>query len=268
MVSLASGSSLGSQEVPYFNRTAEHFCSHQHTPDSGESAGPGMTRGKDGIYIGWQVFSEYARHGALISKRMVQHALDLLLGGEKTLETTLGAQGVATLMEQEGRGEIFNRLCERYDVDIPVQELVRIYRETEPVLVLYPDGEKFLARLEKEQIKTGLITDGNVQVQHNKIRALGLDQRLDVVLASYDLGLRKPDTGVYTYCLEKLGCRPEEAVYIGDNPLKDFIGAGKLGMKTVRIIRPEGLHMWRTAQEGYEADRTVHLLTEVSLEQW
>ena len=62
-----------------------------------------MTRGKDGIYIGWQVFSEYARHGALISKRMVQHALDVLLGGEKTLETTLGAQGVATLMEQEGR---------------------------------------------------------------------------------------------------------------------------------------------------------------------
>lgn len=103
MVSLASGSSLGRQEVPYFNRTAEHFCSHQHTPDSGESAGPGMTRGKDGIYIGWQVFSEYARHGALISKRMVQHALDVLLGGEKSLETTLGAQGVATLMEQEGR---------------------------------------------------------------------------------------------------------------------------------------------------------------------
>ena len=62
-----------------------------------------MVRGKDGIYIGWQVFSEYAEHGALISKRMVQHALDVLLGGGKTLETTLGAQGVATLMEQEGR---------------------------------------------------------------------------------------------------------------------------------------------------------------------
>ena len=103
MISLSAGASLGRQEVPYFNRTAEHFCSHQHTPDSGEAAGPGMVRGKDGIYIGWQVFSEYAEHGALISKRMVQHALDVLLGGGKTLETTLGAQGVATLMEQEGR---------------------------------------------------------------------------------------------------------------------------------------------------------------------
>ena len=172
------------------------------------------------------------------------------------------------LMEREGRGEIFNRLCERYDVDMPVEELVRIYRETKPVLSLYPDGEEFLGYLEKEHIRTGLITDGNAQVQHNKIRALGLDERLDVVLASYDLGLKKPDPGVYVYCLEKLDCRPEEAVYIGDNPLKDFIGARKLGMKTVRIIRPEGLHMWRTAEEGYDADVTVHLLTEISWNQW
>lgn len=170
------------------------------------------------------------------------------------------------LMEQEGRGEIFNRLCERYDVDIPVQELVKIYRETRPVLKLYPDGEELLSWLEDREIKTGLITDGNAAVQRNKIEALGLDRRLNVVLASYDLGLRKPDKGVYVYCLEKLGCRPEEAVYIGDNPLKDFIGARKLGMKTVRIIRPEGLHMWREAKEGYGADMTVHLLTE--LKEW
>ena len=170
------------------------------------------------------------------------------------------------LMEQEGRGEIFNRLCERYDVDIPVQELVKIYRETKPVLELYPDGEELLGWLEDRKIKTGLITDGNAAVQRNKIEALGLDRRLDVVLASYDLGLRKPDKGVYVYCLEKLGCRPEEAVYIGDNPLKDFIGARKLGMKTARIVRPEGLHMWREEEEGYGADVTVHLLTE--LKEW
>lgn len=170
------------------------------------------------------------------------------------------------LMEQEGRGEIFNRLCERYDVDIPVQELVEIYRGTKPVLSLYPDGEEFLGWLEGRKIKMGLITDGNAEVQHNKIRALGLDRRMDVVLASYDLGLRKPDRGVYVYCLEKLGCKPEEAVYIGDNPLKDFIGARALGMRTVRIVRPEGLHMWRTPQEGYDADITVNLLTE--LEEW
>ena len=103
VTALADGTKLGSQENPYFNRTAAHFCSHQHAPNSGECAGPGMSMGKDGIYIGWQIFSEYADHGALISKRMVQHALDILLKGTKTLETNLGAQGVATLMKQADR---------------------------------------------------------------------------------------------------------------------------------------------------------------------
>lgn len=171
------------------------------------------------------------------------------------------------LMEKEGRGKIFDRLCEWYNMDVPIQELVQVYRETEPALSLYPDGEAFLRQLKKAEIKTGLITDGNVQVQKNKIRALELNERLDVVVVSWEIGLEKPDQEVYEYCLRRLGCRPAEAVYVGDNPLKDFIGAKKLGMKTVRIIRPEGMHMRRIAEKGYEADMTVSLLTEIKLDE-
>lgn len=186
--------------------------------------------------------------------------------GFKESAETLRTQMIE-LMEKEGRGEIFDRLIEKYDMDIPAAEFVKIYRETKPVLFLYPDGEALLEKLEKAHIKTGLITDGNAQVQQNKIQALGLDKRLDVTLASYEIGLSKPDPGVYEYCLERLACKPGEAVYIGDNPLKDFIGARKLGMKTVRIIRPEGMHMRRTAQDGYEADQVVNLLTEIEIEE-
>ena len=45
-------------ERPYFERTVEHFCSHMHAPDSGEYCGAAMTRGKDGIYIPANVFTE------------------------------------------------------------------------------------------------------------------------------------------------------------------------------------------------------------------
>ena len=93
----------GTRENPYFNREAAHFCSHQHAPDSGEPGGPGMTEGPDGIYIAWKVFGEYARMGSLILKRAVAYALDFLLGGGKTLATDLPAQGIVTLMEQDGR---------------------------------------------------------------------------------------------------------------------------------------------------------------------
>jgi len=85
---------------PYFNRTAEHFCSHRHTPSSKVPACPGVVEGKDGIYIGWEIFKDYATTGELIAKRVVCKALDVLLGTEKSLVTNLGAQGVATLMQQ------------------------------------------------------------------------------------------------------------------------------------------------------------------------
>ena len=97
----AKGEELASVRNPYFNRTAEHFCSHRHTPSSGEYGGAGITLGKDGAYIAWDIFSEYATRAPLIAKRTVMCTLDRLLGENKTLVTSLPAQGVVTLMDQK-----------------------------------------------------------------------------------------------------------------------------------------------------------------------
>lgn len=98
-----SGKELGSRENPYFNRTASAFCSHMHTPGRNEKAGPGMVWGNHGIYISWEVFSDYTVKGSLILKRMVQYALDCLLQNKKTIKTTLPAQGIVTLAKQKKR---------------------------------------------------------------------------------------------------------------------------------------------------------------------
>ena len=98
-----TGKELGIRENPYFNRTREHFCSHQHTPSSGEYGGSGMTEGDDGIYIAWEIFDDYATHGNLSAKQIVMYALDRLLGNEKTVMTNLPAQGIITLMKQKDR---------------------------------------------------------------------------------------------------------------------------------------------------------------------
>lgn len=100
-IELSGGTELAKVIEPYFNRTAEHFCSHQHAPSSGISHNSGITMGKDGIYIAWQIFTDYAEKGELIAKNVVCYALDLLLENEKSLETNLGSVGVATLMQQK-----------------------------------------------------------------------------------------------------------------------------------------------------------------------
>lgn len=102
LIEVRSGIELGIRENPYFNRTASTFSSHLHAPNRMEEAGPGMIKGRDGIYISWEVFRDYATKGSLILKRMVQYALDELLT-DKTINTSLPAQGIITLTKQEAR---------------------------------------------------------------------------------------------------------------------------------------------------------------------
>ena len=130
-VDLDGGLVLGKREEPYFNRDAFHFCSHKHTPNSEKDGGPGMVEGPDGIYIAWRVFEDYATIGSLALKEAVMYALNRLLGRNKTLETTLGAQGVTTLTYSEKANRYVSHLL--YAVPVKRGENVEIIEDLLPV---------------------------------------------------------------------------------------------------------------------------------------
>jgi hypothetical protein len=96
--------------------------------------------GKDGIYIAWEIFEDYAIKGELIAKQVVCKALDVLLEGEKSLVTNLGSIGVTTLMEQKEEKRYINHLLyaapvkrgQRAEI---IEDLIPIY-ETEVALKL------------------------------------------------------------------------------------------------------------------------------------
>ena len=116
---------------PYFNRTKDHFCSHQHTPSSGEYYGSGITEGKNGMYIAWNIFTEYALRGELIYRKMVENALDKLLADNKSLETDLGSMGVATLMKQNNENRLVAHLL--YAIPTKRGEKTEIIEDIYPV---------------------------------------------------------------------------------------------------------------------------------------
>lgn len=87
---------------PYFNRTVEHFCSHRHTPCANENSSPAITVGKDGAYLAWNIFEDYAEKGSLFLKEVFFHVLDNMLG-ERMIKTNLPAQGIMTVQEQPNR---------------------------------------------------------------------------------------------------------------------------------------------------------------------
>lgn len=108
-VGAAGGTVLGVSEDSYFNRDIFTFCSHQHTPNRPEPAGPAMVEGPDGIYMAWNLFEEYATYGSLVLKEAALFALKRLLPNQ-TLSTSLPAQGIVTLQQQKQERRWINHL--------------------------------------------------------------------------------------------------------------------------------------------------------------
>lgn len=97
-----TGTVYANAENPYFNRTAEHFCSHQHAPNNKSDFAPAIVGGKDGIYIGWNIFENYAEYGTITDKEVLCHVIDELLPN-KAIKTDLPAQGVVSMTTQKDR---------------------------------------------------------------------------------------------------------------------------------------------------------------------
>ena len=99
-----SGVVRAERNDPYFNRTAEHFCSHHNTPYEKGKLSLGAVITESVGYIGWDIFSEYADKGSVHLKYAVIDLLDSLLGENKTAYSTLPAQGIFSLMKQPYSG--------------------------------------------------------------------------------------------------------------------------------------------------------------------
>lgn len=164
-------------------------------------------------------------------------------------------------------GRIFDEALKREGVavdDETVQRMVRSFRAHQPErLSCFPGVWEMLEELSRRW-PLGLVTDGPVETQVAKVAALGIERFFKVVVYSDAIGgraTRKPSPVPYLAALEKLGAAPGRAVYIGDNPTKDFVGARTLGMVTIRILTGEYREL--EAEPGYEADYVASNLVDL-----
>ena len=163
--------------------------------------------------------------------------------------------------ENGTRGSIFDSALA--ELDLPrdaalIDELVRAYRTHEPQLTFFADAERLLPMI-WPRYGLGLLTDGPADVQRRKVKALGLQFRVEAIVYSDDFGREhwKPSPIPYLELLRKMHVDPSHAIYVGDNPKKDFIGARRLGLQTVRIRRLGTEHGHLDAQPGFEADHEI-----------
>jgi putative hydrolase of the HAD superfamily len=105
------------------------------------------------------------------------------------------------------------------------------------LITLYDDVKNCLESLKDTSIKTAIITDGRPVKQYEKILRLGIDDLIDLVVISDEIGIRKPNPKLFSYCLNKFQVKGHETIYVGDNIYKDIVPAKQNKIHTVYIHR-------------------------------
>ncbi|MEM7445227.1 MAG: HAD family hydrolase [Pseudomonadota bacterium] len=97
----------------------------------------------------------------------------------------------------------------------------------------FPGVDDLLAALRRQDIKSGIVTNGRTEHQKLKLRALNLPQRVDAILISQAEDVWKPDREIFERAAARLGVTADECVFVGDSPLYDISGAARAGMRPI-----------------------------------
>lgn len=127
---------------------------------------------------------------------------------------------------------------------------------------VYPQAAECLAALHKAY-RIGIIANQSPGTAA-RMKQYGLSQHLDLIIASAEEGLEKPDPRIFQLALSRAGCLPQRAVMIGDRLDNDIAPAKRLGFKTIWIRQGFG-GMGTPASEQDTPDCCVNSLGELAV---
>ncbi len=112
----------------------------------------------------------------------------------------------------------------------------RLYGPGSSEFEVFDDSIVVLAELKQRGLKLAVISNWDYSL-HRVLASLSLSGFFDVVIASLEEGVEKPDPALFRLALERLGVSAEEALHVGDDPLDDVEGARRVGMKALLLDR-------------------------------
>lgn len=111
------------------------------------------------------------------------------------------------------------------------------YHEEKRTINLFNDVKDCLLGLKERGVRSAIITDGIPIKQYEKILRLGIDDFIDRIVISDEIGIRKPNPKLFDYCLKKFEVKGQESIYVGDRIEKDIIPALLNDIHSVYIHR-------------------------------
>jgi len=127
----------------------------------------------------------------------------------------------------------------------------------------FPETNQALGQLQGRW-KTGVLSNADNDYLLPQIKKLGL--KFQAVLSSEMVRAYKPHPKTFQEALKKLEVKPQESVYVGDNPFDDVLGAKRAGMGAAWINRNGRVRDSNHPTPDYEIKSLLEL-TQI-LERW
>ena len=135
--------------------------------------------------------------------------------------------------------DVLGKLNRKLGISLSEEQLIEVCWQWYEPLHLHAQAEPGLVEmLEKfRQQGLSLAVVSNTFIPGESLdRHLAEENLLDLLpvrVYSCEIGRRKPHRSVFETALRKTGIEPSQAVFVGDSPRADIVGAKRMGMTTV-----------------------------------
>lgn len=126
--------------------------------------------------------------------------------------------------------------------------------------ILYEDAPNCLEILSKKY-RIGIIANQSPGTK-SRLERWGITNYIDLVIASAEEGVSKPNPKIFEIALQRAGCKPNHAVMIGDRIDNDIMPAKKMEMRTIWIKQGFSGY-WEITSDDETPDYMVENLTEL-----
>jgi putative hydrolase of the HAD superfamily len=125
------------------------------------------------------------------------------------------------------------------ELKVDKEKIKKLFEEGSSLLSVNAEVLKIVDALKKGGYALAMITN-TVKFYSNFMKEQDVYRKFSPMIASYEVGLRKPDPKIYKIALEKLKLKGEDCVFIDDKE-EHLAPAAKLGMKTILFKNAEQL---------------------------
>ncbi|KAG9484199.1 hypothetical protein GDO78_009879 [Eleutherodactylus coqui] len=111
------------------------------------------------------------------------------------------------------------------------EECYNLWKTYRLQLMTLPDSTKSMLSELRKSANLVLLTNGNRQVQREKIEACGVSPYFDAVVVGGEHAEEKPAPSIFFHCCDLVQVKPEDCVMVGDNLETDILGGLNAGLK-------------------------------------